>query len=41
MKREDKTRMPAQSPKHRTATLEARKHNADASEKAKTPNGAA
>ncbi|WP_217998151.1 hypothetical protein, partial [Paraburkholderia terrae] len=39
MKHEGKTRMPAQRPKHRTATHEARKQNADASAKAKPPNG--
>jgi hypothetical protein len=31
--------MPAQRPKHQTATLESRMRNADASAKAKTPNG--
>jgi succinate-semialdehyde dehydrogenase/glutarate-semialdehyde dehydrogenase len=39
LKHEGKARMPAQRPKHQTATLEARRQNADASEKAKTPTG--
>ncbi|OUL94820.1 hypothetical protein, partial [Paraburkholderia hospita] len=38
LKHEGKTRMPAQRPKHQTATHEARKQYADASAKAKKPN---
>ncbi|ALL69565.1 transcriptional family (plasmid) [Paraburkholderia caribensis MBA4] len=39
MKHANESRMRAQRPEHRTATREARYRNADASAKARTPNG--